>query len=520
MDVLRLDALVSDRQEFPPCRVACPAGVNIRLYLSLLKEDRIEEAANILREALPIPAVTGRVCPHPCESECARREVDEAVNINSLERFVADYWLEEKAQPVRKLYAAKVAIIGSGPAGLAAAYELARKGYPVTVFEAMPVLGGMLRVGIPEFRLPRDVLDAQINYIRDLGVEFKTDITIGSGQSLENLKSEGYQAVFFAVGAQLSRRLEIDGAELDGVLWGLDFLKDINLKREVKIRDRVLVIGGGNVAIDVSLVALRLGAKEVQLACLESEAEMPAYEHAIREAIDEGVDINVSWGPKGIIGDDRGVTGMELVRCVSVFDMDGVFNPSFDEQTTKSLETDMVILSIGQTSDVPFVLKGVDVSRESTIRVDPVTLETNLPGIFAGGDVVTGPASVVDAIASGKRAAVSIDRYLRDEDLKAGRSEKPKRVKKLPKEGIEESERQSTPVIPIDRRSGSFTELKPGFSEDAARQEARRCTTCGSRPIIKYVEDCMLCDACELDCPEKAIYVAPIKYSPLMVGWG
>ena len=279
-----------------------------------------------------------------------------------------------------------------------------------------------------------------------------------------------------------------------------------------------MVIGGGNVAIDVALVAFRLGAKEVQLACLESREEMPAYEDAIREAMDEGVDINVSWGPKRILGDGREVTGVELIHCVSVFDTDGVFNPSFDEQASKSIKADMVILAIGQSSDLSLIPDGVRAAKDN-IQVDPVTLETNLPGFFAGGDVVSGPASVVEAIAGGKRAAVSIDRYLRGEDLKAGRGEKPKKVKRLPGEGIEKSDRQVTPLLSIDQRSGNFREVKTGFSEDAARQEAQRCMTCGSKPIIKYVEDCMLCDYCELDCPEKAIYVSPVKNSPLMVGW-
>jgi NADPH-dependent glutamate synthase beta subunit-like oxidoreductase/NAD-dependent dihydropyrimidine dehydrogenase PreA subunit len=510
MDVIRLDTSVVEREEAPPCRLACPAGVDIRSYIHLLQEGMIDEAMNVLREALALPAVTGRICHHPCESECARRDIDEAVNINSLERFVSDYWLhQEKAEPVRKKYAVKVAIVGSGPAGLAAAYELAKMGYPVTVFEALPVLGGMLRIGIPEYRLSKDVLDAQINYIKDMGVEFKTNTTIGKDLMLDDLKNEGYQVAFFGIGCQLSQKLDIEGTKRDGVLRGLDFLRDVNLKQDVKVKDKVLVIGGGNVAIDVALTALRLGAKEVQLACLESTEEMPAYKEEFQQAIDEGVGINVLWGPRRILGDGKKVTAVELVRCVSVFDKENRFNPSYDEKVTKTIETDMVILAIGQTPDLSLVPKNVRTTEEGAIQVDPVTLETTLPGVFAGGDVTGGPGSVVKAIADGKKAAISIDRYLNGEDIKARRGQKPDRVRWLPKEGIEKVGRQATPLLAVDQRCGNFKEVKTGFTEDAMMFEARRCMTCGSRAIIRYPRDCCVCSYCERDCPEKAIYVSP-----------
>ncbi len=519
MDVFRLDTLVVDREEYPPCRLACPAGVDMRSYLYLLREGMKDEAINVLRESLPFPAITGRVCPHPCEAECARREVDEAVNINSLERFAADYRLKEKAQPVRKIYAAKIAIVGSGPAGLAGAYFMTRMGYPVTVFEAAPVIGGMLRLGIPEYRLPKDVLDAQINYIRDMGVEFKTGVTIGKDMTLEQLKKD-YQAVFFAIGNQLSSKLEIKGAELDGVLWGLDFLRDVNLKRPAEVRDRVVVIGGGNVAIDVALTVLRLGAKEVKLVCLESREKMPAYEEEIKQAIDEGVGINVSWGPKRILGKGKRVTGIELVCCTKVFDEQGKFNPSFDEQMSLTLEADMVILAIGQAPDLSLVPRGMKMTARGTIQVDPLTLETSLPGIFAGGDIVAGTSSVVEAIAAGKKASVSIDRYLKGEDLRTGRDVKPNRVKHPPKEGIAKMARQQTPLLPVGQRAGNFREVKTPFNLRTAIVESQRCMTCGSRAVIKYPDDCQLCLFCERDCPVKAIYVSPERKVTPMMAWG
>lgn len=519
LDVIRLDTMVADRDEHPPCRLACPAGVDMRSYMYLLKEGMIKEAFDVLRESLPLPAVTGYVCPHPCESECARKEVDESVNINALERFLADYWLQEKAQPARKIYAAKVAIVGSGPAGLAAAYELTRMGYPTTVFEALPVLGGMLRTGIPDYRLPKDVLDAQINYIKDTGVEFKIDTAIGKDVTLADLKNQGYDAVFFAIGAQLSTKLDIEGTNLDGVLWGLDFLRDVNLKRDVKVKDRVLVIGGGNVAIDVALTALRLGAKEVQLACLETREEMPAYKAEIQQALDEGIGIDVSWGPKRILGDGNNVSGVELVKCTSVFNKEGRFNPRYDETVNKTVETDMVILAIGQTSDLSFVPDGINVTDSGTIHVDPITLETSLPGVFAGGDVTSAAGSVVDAIGAGKRAAISIDRYLKGEDFRVGRDKRQRRVSYPPKEGIEEQPRQEAALLPVDQRHGNFKKVDTGFSEDEMMLEARRCMFCGSRAVIKYQVDCSACDGCELDCPQDAIYVGIERGEPLMVGW-
>jgi len=264
--------------------------------------------------------------------------------------------------------------------------------------------------------------------------------------------------------------------------------------------------------MDVALAALRLGAREVELACLESGDEMPAHKESAQQAVDEGVNINLSWGPKRILGKNGRVTGIELVRCTAVFDKKGRFNPSFDERTTKSVETDMVILAVGQTSDLSLLPKGIKTTNEETIAVDPVTLETGVPGVFAGGDLVLGPSSVVESIAAGKRAATSIDRYLRGEDLKAGREKKEvNRVEKPPKEGIEEKAREATPLLPVDQRRRNFGEVKPGFSEEMAMNEVQRCMTCGSKAYIAYPEDCMTCFSCEITCPYEAVDVHPFK---------
>jgi NADPH-dependent glutamate synthase beta subunit-like oxidoreductase len=519
MDVLRLNPFLIEKEEITPCRSACPAGVNMRGYICLLTEGKLEEAITLIREALPLPAITGHVCFHPCEKECARKEVDEAVNINALERYIADYWLQEKAKPALRIYVKRVAVVGSGPAGLAAAYDLVKMGYPVTVFEAEPLLGGMLRTGIPEYRLPENILNAQIDYIKGMGVDFRTGVTFGKDLTLSELRKNEYGAILFVIGAQQSRRIDIDGAQLPDVLWGLDFLKDVKLKRKVRVKDRVVVIGGGNVGIDAALTALRLGAKDVRIVCLECREEMPAHDEAVKTAMDEGVDISASWGPKRVVGDSRRVEGIELVRCLSVFDDAGKFNPSFDEKTTRFMEADMVIFAIGESTDLSVLPRGMKTNNHHIVA-DPVTLETNLPGVFGAGAAVTGPGSVVEAIASGKKAAVSIDRYLRGKDLKVGRGTEAKVVKKPPREGVEKRARQAISLLPIDQRKSNFNEIKMGFDKDRAEQEERRCMACGSRAFIKYLDDCMTCYTCEKDCPEKAIFVSPEHVPPKGSSWG
>ncbi len=513
--VIKLNTSPEGQSEVSPCRFACPAGVNMRKYIHLLRYGKMEEAYAVLRESLPLPAVTGRVCPHFCESECARKDVDEAVNINSLERFVADYWSQEKAKPVAKKYTSKIAVVGSGPAGLSCAYFLAMAGYPVTVFESQSTLGGMLRTGIPEYRLPKKILDEQINYIRDIGVEFKTGVTIGKEVSFKKLQQE-YQAVFLATGNQLSRKIELEGSGLNGVQWGLDFLQVVNLNKASNVKGKVVVIGGGNVAVDVALTAIRLGAKDVQLACLESGSEIPAYKEELEQAVAEGVKINEGWGPQRILGDKGKVTGIELVRCTRVFDAQGKFSPSYDKKTIKNLDADMVILAIGQTPDHSLTPKDIKINDNGSIQTDPITLETNIGGVFAGGDIVAGAGSVVKAIADGKTAMISIDRYVKGKDLKKGRTSKPEKMKNPPHDGIPQMDRISTTLLNLKDRVGNFKEVKVGFDENAAIQESERCTTCGSKSSLN-IDDCHGCDWCATTCPTKAIYLSPArKIDPLV----
>lgn len=518
-DCFRLDTVVAERAEQPPCQIACPAGTDMRRYLYLVREGMIDEAIEVLQECLPLASITGRVCPHPCETACARNEVDGAVNINSLERYVGDQWIAQKPAAARVIYSAKVAIVGSGPAGLACAYFLARMGYPVTIFDSMPEPGGLLKYGVPDFRLPREVLGAQIDYLRAMGIQFRMSTTIGKDVSLDDLAQE-HQAIFVAAGASRSRKIEIEGNALGGVLWGLEFLRDVNRDEPVSAAGKeVVVIGGGNVAMDAALTVNRLGARRVRMVCLESEETMPAYAEEKQQALEEGIVIDASWGPRRITGRSGKVTGVELVRCTRVTDGSGRFAPSFDESETKTVEADLVILAIGQQADLSFLPEDVHTTGSGTIGVDPLTLETSRAGVFAGGDIASGSATIVEAIGAGKRAAVSIDRFLRSADVRAGRDVRPKRVMNPPRNGVTRMARQQTPWLPVADRPGNFREVKCGFSDDTARWEAQRCMTCGSRAIIAYPEDCQMCNFCERDCPMKAVYVAPDKVELPLMAW-
>ena len=401
------------------CQI-CPRGVALPEVFLLLRNmaneqgylpgmlSKFEETLKTLRKVTPLPVVFSWLCLRPYIEESKRNRFDDLV-LDVLQRSFAAYKKEAASLP--KTYREKIAIIGSGPAGLTAAWELIKRGFQVTVFESLPEPGGMLTVGIPEYRLPKEIIDVEIECIKDLGVEIRTNTPIDKELFNSILKGEEYKAIFIATGAHRSGKLYVSGEDLDGVVYALDFLRKANLQRQARFGKRVIVIGGGNVAMDAARMALRLGAEEVQLVCLESKKEMPAHPWEVREALMEGVVINVSWGPKRILGDTKKVTGIEFMRCVSVFDKEGRFNPSFDEASTRVLEADTVILAIGQAPDISFLEGEIDVLG-SNIAVNPITFETNLPRVFAGGDAVSGTASVIEAIVAGKMAAVSIDSYL------------------------------------------------------------------------------------------------------------
>jgi heterodisulfide reductase subunit A len=486
------NAFVIDKRGYPPCRVACPAGVNAQGYVALISEGKFKEALEVLRRTMPFAGVCGRVCTHPCESECERGKVDEPVSIRSLKRFMADYELRvgrEKTTPVERTKEDKIAIIGSGPAGLACAYDLIREGYPVTVFEAAPQSGGLLRYGIPEYRLPKKVLDNEISYIQELGVEIKTSTTV---KNLEDIFNQGYEAIFMATGAWISQKMGIPNEDAEGVIHALDFLREASSGTKVDLGQRVAVIGGGNAAVDAARVAKRLGAKEVSIVYRRSRAEMPAVSTEVDEAEQEGIKLHILAAPVRVLTRDDRVTGIQCIRMeLGEPDASGRRRPVPIKGSEFDIEVDSVIMAIGQGVDKAALPKELEYTSWGTLNVDQVTLQTNIEGVFAGGDVVSGPADVIAAIAAGKEAAMSIDRFLRGVDLKEGRPEPIRRVKEVSKDGVQVKARQAMPTLDLEKREG-FTEVELGYDEKAAIEEAKRCLNCG------VCSDCLECvKACQ-----------------------
>jgi NADPH-dependent glutamate synthase beta subunit-like oxidoreductase/flavodoxin len=485
------------RLEDAPCILACPIHMDIPGYLTLAAEGRLKEAYQLIRRTNPLPAVCSRVCYHPCEDACKRHYLDQPVAIASLRRFVTDQVdIEGPEVPQVSRKGKRVAIIGSGPCGLAAAHDLALLGYEVTIFEALPELGGMMRVGIPEYRVSREIIQKDIEEILKLGIEVKLNMRLGHDITLNELRQLGYEAILLATGAHLPRPLNIKGMNFDQVFQGVYLLRDKALGKippNLFHNKRVVVIGGGNVAIDAARTALRLGAKELQLACLEKREEMPAHPGEIQYAVEEGAILNCSWGPRRILGKNRRITGIELIRCTSVFDQEGRFNPSYDESTKMSLKADAVIVAIGQAPDISFLSQGdgIQFTRGGTIKVDPFTLETDGKGIFAGSDVVTGAANVIEAIAAGKRAARSIDNYLKGIPLAVGQTGERRAQYKLTDEEVETLKKQvpvqnrvSGIVLAPEERLKNFAEVELGLPPAQGQQEARRCLKCEWKPWI------------------------------------
>jgi heterodisulfide reductase subunit A-like polyferredoxin len=473
-------AFAIEKRGTAPCKATCPAHVSIQGYIALINQGKYQEALALFKEDHPFPAICGRVCHHPCEEICTRRDVDEPLAIQYLHRFLADLDLASETRylpEVKEKRDEKVAIIGSGPAGLTAAYYLAKEGYQVSVFEKLPVAGGMMVVGIPEYRLPRDIIAAEIQMIQDMGVQINTGVTFGDDITLESVKKEGFQTLFLATGLHLSLNLNVEGEDLPGVIKGIEFLRDVALGNPVSVGKRVVVIGGGNVAIDVALTAKRVGAQDVTLVCLETREEMPAWDYEIEEALEEGVTIVNSLGPSRFLKMNGDLSGIEFKCCTCVFDENGVFCPEYDETDLSELEADTVIVAIGQAADLSFAEKeGIAATRG--LEADPITLQTSIEWVFAGGDAFYGPKSVVEAVACGKDAAESIDRYLNGRDLKEGR-EQDWPYEKPDTEGEPHLDRTPMRRISVEEREGNFKEIALGFTEQEARAEAQRCLKCG-----------------------------------------
>ncbi|MGQ9551824.1 MAG: FAD-dependent oxidoreductase [Candidatus Bathycorpusculaceae bacterium] len=490
-----------DKKGTPRCRATCPAGLNAQGYIALIAQGKFREAYELIRQQIPFPGILGRICFHPCESECERGDVDAPIAICALKRFVADYIMKQPPEPVSqipKVHDEKIAVIGSGPAGLTVAYELVKAGYQVTVFESMPEPGGMMRYGIPDYRLPKNVVKREIEYLEDLGVDIITDVTFGGDITLSDLKAKDYKAVFIATGAWKSPKMGIEGEQLQGVLPAVDFLKDVNMGREVEVGKRVAVIGGGNVAIDAARVALRLGSKQVFILYRRSRAEMPAFQPEVEEAEKEGVKILFLELPKRILGKDGRVVAVECLQ-MSLTEPDGTGRRQVVpiEGSEHIIEVDTVIPAIGQILDPRSLPRGTQVTTYG-IYVDPNTLQTSIPGVFAGGDAVLGPATVIEAVADGQKAAFFIQKHLRGEDLKAGAErEMLPPVPIAPKVGVEKKSRQVMPTLPVRERAETFEEVELGFTEEMAIEEAKRCLACGG--CSECLECVKVCEANAID---------------------
>ncbi len=481
------DKCLSWAVEMSPCEAACPAHIDVEAYVRAIAKGRFKEALQIVRENNPFASVCGRVCHHPCETDCKRGKLDEPLAINHLKRFVADYEFSnglEKPTPVPRTREGRVAIVGSGPAGLTAAYHLVNRGYGVTVFEASDVAGGMLTVGIPEFILPQKMVQAEIGHIRDLGVEIKTGVAVGKDLTLDSIWKQGYKAIFIGVGACTSKELGVPGEDSPGVLHGVTFLRDVNLGNEVKLGKRVAVIGGGDVAIDAARCAVRLGC-EVSILYRRSRAEMPARDEEIETVEAEGVRIEYLVTPAEILSQNGRVAGLKCTRMeLGEPDASGRRQPIPVQGSEFEMDVDTVIPAIGQSPDLSLLAEGsgIETTDAGTLIVDPTTLATTRPGVFAGGDVRTGPATVIEAIADGNKAAASIDGYLRGEDPVEGRGGEAAALPvtgadTLP-QGTLARERQRVLELPADKRIRSFDEVKLGFTEQEAIAEARRCLRC------------------------------------------
>ncbi len=491
---------VVDGKGMPPCRVACPAGVNAQGYIALISQGKLKEALSVIRQNNPLSAICGRVCTHPCETECNRGEVDEPIAIAALKRFVTDSEWSAAAEEIvtaPRTEEEKVAIIGSGPAGLTAAHDLVRIGYGVTIFEALSTPGGALAVWIPEYRLPKKVVQSEIEAIKKLGVEIRLNSPVGkNGLTVDNLWEQGYKAVFIAVGAHNRVKLNIPGEELEGVYPGVSFLRDVNMGKDVKVRERVAIVGGGNVAIDAARTALRIGARQVLIVYRRSRQEMPAIEEEVEEAECEGIEIHYLAAPLKILGSNGKVTGMECIRMeLGEPDASGRRKPIPLKGSEFSIDVDMVIPAIGETPDLTFLPDGgkFKITDKGTLEVDPVSLTTGQPGIFAGGDAVTGPATVIEAIAAGRRAAISIDAYLRGRNLPSENGlPSAVTIEEMDLTKVDIKNRMMMPAAPLAERTGDFREVRLGLSPEMASEEAARCLDCNRRlsPQQCYVVRC------------------------------
>ncbi len=504
-----------------PCKAACPAHIPVQGYLKLAAQGRYTEALELIKTENPFPAVCGRICNKRCEAECTRGDVDEAVAIDEVKRFIADHDMHEETRFVPKMvnqigrpYTEKIAVIGAGPAGMSCAYYLAQKGYPVTVFDRNPVPGGMLTLGIPSFRLEKDVLNAEIDILKEMGVEFRCGVEVGKDVTIQQLRGEGYKGFYLAIGAQKSAKLHIPGEELEGVLGGVDFLREVNLGNKPDIGRRCAVIGGGNVAMDVCRSAVRLGAEETYVFYRRSESEMPADPEEVREAMEEGVKFRFLSAPVEIIGADGRVSAIKIEKmALGEPDERGRRKPVGTGEF-EIVEIDSVIGAVGQTVDWGTLDVGaLKTTKKNTAEADSLTYQTAQPDIFVGGDCYTGPKFAIDAIAAGKEAAISLHRYVHPgQTLTAGRDRREYRA--LDKEhamigvGGFDREHRQTPGYNA-AKAKTFADARVTFTEEQVRKECARCLGCGATKVDSYL--CIGCGLCTTKCKFDAIHLKKVR---------
>ncbi len=497
----------ADHSLIPPCQAACPLHMEIREYVDLVAQGRIMEALQVIRDGNPFPSVCAHVCTHPCEDACRRGQVDKPISIRALKRFAVEFGGDRMIQAQAKtIYLDKVAIVGSGPAGLACAYYLRKLGYPVTIFESHSEVGGMLRVGIPQYRLPREVLDIEAQRLTQMGIEIRTNTRV---VSLDLLFDMGYKAVFITIGAHQSLRMGIEGEDSLGVIDGANFLREVNLGLKPSLGERVGVVGGGNVAIDTARTALRLGAHKVSILYRRSRAEMPADPVEIEQALEEGIEIMFLVAPTKMKRED----GRLSVTCIRMElgepDARGRRQPVPIKDSEFEMGFDALITAIGQAPQTPEDFR-LRIGRGSTIQVDPVTLTTNRAGVFAGGDAVTGPATVTQALAAGRLAAFRIDDYLQHRYPFASKESRvslagdllPKTVEMIRKTG-----RLEPPILPPEARLEGFQPVELVYDWEAAVNEARRCLRCGLGAEILAQDKCATCLTCLRVCPYHVPYL-------------
>ncbi len=504
-----------------PCKTACPANISVQGYLKMAAQGRYTEALALIKEKNPFPAVCGRICNRPCEDACTRGIVDQPIAIDDIKNFIAQKDLDATTRyippiipPIAekdKLFEQKIAIIGAGPAGLSCAYYLAVNGYKPTVFEKNEKPGGMLTYGVPSYKLEKDVIDAEIDIIRELGVDIRCGVEVGKDITLDQLRAEGYEGFYLAIGCQGSRKAGIPGEDAEGVMSAVDLLHTVSDNEDYKVKGKTVVIGGGNVAIDVARTSLRCGSDEVLMFCLEDFETMPATDEEVAEALEEGVKIDCSWGPKEILLEDGKVKGIVLKRCTSVCDETGCFNPAYDECELMTVDCDNVFLSIGQSVEWGSLLAGskVELRGGGTVMADAFTYQTAEADIFVGGDVYTGPKFAIDAIAAGKVAAESLHRFVQpNSSLTIGRDRR--HYVELDKDNLvigeyDKAPRQKAAVDKSVNNIHSFRDGRKVFTEEQVKIETARCLDCGTSVVDQ--NKCIGCGVCTTKCEFDAIHL-------------